>query len=75
MIEPLVFHPQHTQLINSYGTDTLESCQESSALHFITSLGVPDVIGENSVTLAELSTKLNVQPRFISEYLYISAVS
>ncbi|KAH8079791.1 S-adenosyl-L-methionine-dependent methyltransferase [Cristinia sonorae] len=43
-----------------------ESCQESSALHFITSLGVPDVIGQDALSLAELSTKLNVQPRFLS---------
>ncbi|THH29959.1 hypothetical protein EUX98_g4226 [Antrodiella citrinella] len=43
-----------------------ESCQESSALYFITSLGVADVIGEASVGLAELSTQLNVEPRFLS---------
>ncbi|TCD62094.1 hypothetical protein EIP91_007494 [Steccherinum ochraceum] len=43
-----------------------ESCQESSALYFITSLGVADVIGEDTVSIADLSSKLNVQPRFLS---------
>lgn len=33
----------------------LESCQESSALGLITSLGIPDIIGSGQKTVAELA--------------------
>lgn len=54
------FHARHSHTCT-------ESCQESSALHFITSLGVADVIGDESVSLAELSKKLKVQARFLGK--------
>jgi hypothetical protein len=42
-----------------------ESCQESSALHFVTSLGIADLIGDGEATLAELSKKADVEPQFL----------
>lgn len=42
-----------------------ESCQESSALHFITSLGIADLIGNNEVTLDTLSAKSGVDPHYL----------
>lgn len=45
----------------------LESCQESSALHFVTSLGIADLIGSGECSLAELSAKAQVEARFLGE--------
>lgn len=42
-----------------------ESCQESSALHLVTSLGVADLIGDAEIGLDELSAKAQVDPQFL----------
>ncbi|KAF8516483.1 hypothetical protein JB92DRAFT_2910214 [Gautieria morchelliformis] len=42
-----------------------ESCQESQALHFVTSLGIADFIGDGEATLATLSEKAGVLPQFL----------
>ncbi|KZW02262.1 S-adenosyl-L-methionine-dependent methyltransferase [Exidia glandulosa HHB12029] len=42
-----------------------ESCQESSALHFVTQLGVADIIGEGSASLTELSERTGADARFL----------
>ncbi|GLB43619.1 putative O-methyltransferase [Lyophyllum shimeji] len=43
-----------------------ESCQESSALGFISSLGVADIIGDETKTVAELSEASGADSRFLS---------
>ncbi|KAJ7210105.1 S-adenosyl-L-methionine-dependent methyltransferase [Mycena pura] len=43
-----------------------ESCQESQALHFVTSLGIADIIDDGTFSLAELSEKTGVDTQFIS---------
>jgi hypothetical protein len=45
-----------------------ESCQESSALGFVTRLGVPDIIGSETVSLAELSAKTAAEEQFLGTY-------
>ncbi|KAF8516485.1 S-adenosyl-L-methionine-dependent methyltransferase [Gautieria morchelliformis] len=42
-----------------------ESCQESQSLHFVTSLGIADFIGDGEATLATLSEKAGVLPQFL----------
>lgn len=42
-----------------------ESCHESSALHFVTCLGIADLIGDGEATLAELSTKSGVYSQYL----------
>ncbi|KAG6811266.1 hypothetical protein H0H92_008259 [Tricholoma furcatifolium] len=49
-----------------YTTLLAESCQESSALGFISRLGVADVIGDKDVTLDEISKSTGSDPRFLS---------
>ncbi|KAG5636306.1 hypothetical protein H0H81_008477 [Sphagnurus paluster] len=43
-----------------------ESCQESSALGFVSMLGVPDVIGEDTKTVTEIGEAVGADPRFLS---------
>ncbi|KAF8079201.1 S-adenosyl-L-methionine-dependent methyltransferase [Lyophyllum atratum] len=43
-----------------------ESCQESSALGFVTTLGVPDIIGDETMTVTQLSEASGADPRFLS---------
>jgi len=45
-----------------------ESCQESSALGFVTSLGVPDIIGNDTVSLVDLSEKTAADKQFLGAY-------
>lgn len=42
-----------------------ESCYESQALHFVTSLGVADCIGTDGASLVELSDKTGVEARVL----------
>ncbi|KAJ3569699.1 hypothetical protein NP233_g4876 [Leucocoprinus birnbaumii] len=42
-----------------------ESCQESSALGFISQLGVPDVLEDKTMSVQELSEALDVKPKYI----------
>ncbi|EJD39075.1 S-adenosyl-L-methionine-dependent methyltransferase [Auricularia subglabra TFB-10046 SS5] len=42
-----------------------ESCQESAALHFVTQLGVADIIGEGTASLADLSERTGADARFL----------
>jgi hypothetical protein len=51
-------------------TNLSESCHESSALHFVTSLGIADMIGDREATLAELSKRADVDPRFLGKQIY-----
>ena len=44
-----------------------ESCHESSALNFVTSLGIADLIGESQGTLLELSKRADVDPQFLGK--------
>ena len=47
-----------------------ESCHESSALHFVTSLGIADMIGDGEATLADLSKGSDVDPRFLGKQMH-----
>lgn len=47
------------------GPGTLESCQESSALRFITELGVADAIGDDTKTLLAISEHVGVPSRYL----------
>ncbi|KAG5643503.1 hypothetical protein DXG03_000744 [Asterophora parasitica] len=42
-----------------------ESCQESSALGFVNSLGVSDIIGDGKTTVEELGKASGADPRFL----------
>ncbi|KAJ6566042.1 S-adenosyl-L-methionine-dependent methyltransferase [Mycena capillaripes] len=42
-----------------------ESCQESQALHFVTSLSIADIIGDGSLSLGEISEKTGVDTQFL----------
>ncbi|KAF7346966.1 S-adenosyl-L-methionine-dependent methyltransferase [Mycena venus] len=42
-----------------------ESCQESQALHFVTSLDIADIIGDGSLSVAEISEKTGVDTQFL----------
>ncbi|KAJ6566268.1 S-adenosyl-L-methionine-dependent methyltransferase [Mycena capillaripes] len=42
-----------------------ESCQESQALHFVTSVGIADIIGDGSLSLGEISEKTGVDTQFL----------
>ncbi|XP_006459129.1 hypothetical protein AGABI2DRAFT_134649 [Agaricus bisporus var. bisporus H97] len=48
-----------------YTTLLAESCQESSALGFITELGVADLLGENAMTVNEMSNALGVKEKYL----------
>ncbi|KAF9469574.1 S-adenosyl-L-methionine-dependent methyltransferase [Collybia nuda] len=43
-----------------------ESCQESSALGFVNALGIPDIIGDDAMSLAELGEKSGADIRFLA---------
>lgn len=43
-----------------------ESCQESSALGFISELDVPDALGDASMSIEELSEALAVKSKYLS---------
>jgi hypothetical protein len=42
-----------------------ESCHESSALRFVTNLGIAELIGNDETTLAILSAKSGVDPQYL----------
>lgn len=53
----------------------VESCQESSALHLVTSLGVADLIAaspEGQLSLKELSSKTNAAENYLSMFMDVS---
>lgn len=50
---------------------TLESCQESSALRFITELGVADAIGDDTKTLLAISEHVGVPSRYLGTSLFL----
>jgi len=52
-----------------------ESCHESSALYFVTSLGIADFIGEGQGTLLELSKKADVDPQFLGTQMQFHVTS
>jgi hypothetical protein len=52
-----------------------ESCHESAALHFVTSLGIADLIGEGQGTLLELSKKADVDPQFLGTQMKFRVIS
>jgi len=52
-----------------------ESCHESSALNFVTSLGIADFIGEGEGTLLELSKKADVDPQFLGTQMQFHVTS
>ena len=45
----------------------IESCQESSALRFVSELGVPDIIADETLSLQEISKKAGVDERYLSK--------
>lgn len=45
-----------------------ESCQESSALGFVAQLGVADLLGNETMTVPEMSEALGVKTKYLSEY-------
>ncbi|KAG6907938.1 hypothetical protein DXG01_006796 [Tephrocybe rancida] len=49
-----------------YTTLLAESCQESSALGFVSRVGVADIISDKTVSLDELSKSTGSDPRFLS---------
>ncbi|XP_006459128.1 hypothetical protein AGABI2DRAFT_116080 [Agaricus bisporus var. bisporus H97] len=49
----------------AYTTLLAESCQESSALGFITTLGVPDLLGDTTMSLSEISDALGVNAKYL----------
>lgn len=56
-------HGWHSELLST------ESCQESSALGFITGLGVPDIIADETATVADISKASGVDARFLSKFV------
>jgi len=52
-----------------------ESCHESSALNFVTSLGIADLIGAGQGTLLELSKKADVDPQFLGTQMQFHVTS
>jgi hypothetical protein len=52
-----------------------ESCHESAALHFVTSLDIAELIGEGQGTLLELSKKADVDPQFLGTRIQFHVTS
>ena len=52
-----------------------ESCHESSALGLITRLGVPDVIGDATVSVEELSEKTGADKQSLGAYIRAEVIS
>lgn len=44
----------------------IEACQESAALHLVSSLGVADIIGDGTVSLKDIAQKTNVNELYLS---------
>lgn len=66
--------PSKLGAANCCSKDTKESCQESSALGFVTELGVADLLGERSMTVQDISQALGVRPKYLSE-CYLTSFS
>ena len=45
----------------------VESCQESSALGFVTQLGVADLLGDKEMSIQQMSETLGVKIKYLSE--------
>ena len=54
---------------NIFNTLPTESCHESSALRFVTELGVADVIGGDKKSLSEICEQIGVDSMYLGKYL------
>lgn len=53
-------------LPNHYLLLRVESCQESSALGFVTQLGVADLLGDKEMSIQEISETVGVKTKYLS---------